>query len=81
MKAFVDLSVSQTGWLNSVDKWCCWKRAQSSLEISRCVVRVLNAGQSLDSTGPFISLGIQQITTLNLNCHNAIYSKWDRNNT
>jgi len=33
MKAFVALSMSQTGWLNSVDKWCYWKRAQSSLSL------------------------------------------------
>lgn len=46
MKAFVALSVSQMGWLNSVDKWCYWKGAHSSLSISRCVVRVLNSGQS-----------------------------------
>lgn len=36
MKVFVALSVSQTGWLNSVDKWCCWKGAQSSLDLSVC---------------------------------------------
>lgn len=81
MKAFVAIRVSQMGWLNSADKWSAG-RELSPYSRSFSVCRVcLTLARALDSIGPFISLGVQQITTLNLNCHNAIYSKWDRNNT